>query len=151
MRQMWTINSGPLPPLVTHFALAKGEQCYYAQPVDWYENRTVTKRVNYSGTAMRIKIMKGWYWNSGNYDVQRITQDVLTKIDTGVVYLTNKRILFDGTKKNQSIALDKIFDIVRYGDGIGIEKDTGRSPVLAFNKDIHVFAAVLARLIRDNE
>lgn len=151
MRQMWTINSGPLPPVHIHLTLPAGEQCYYVQHADWYEDRRVTKRIGFNGPSLRIKIVKGVYWRAGNYSVQRTTQDVLTKIDTGVVYLTNKRLLFDGARKNQSIKLNKILDIIPYSNGVGIEKDGGKSPILTFKNEIHIFTAILARLIRDNE
>jgi hypothetical protein len=54
-----------------------------------------------------------------------------------------------GAKKNTSILLNRILDITKYSDGVGIEKDAGKSPVLVFHKGIDIFCAVLSRVISE--
>ena len=148
MRTLWRINNAPLPVLETHLNLQRNEVAHFACHVQWHEHRKVTTRVNYGGPSLRIKICKGFYWNTGSIGVQRVSQDVLRHIDSGQLYVTNKRIIFDGAIKNQSIKLDKILDIDRYTDAVGIEKETGKSPILACDCAL-VLSATLARLIRD--
>jgi hypothetical protein len=148
MRTLWRINNAPLPVLETHLNLQRNENVHFDCHVRWYEHRKVTTRVNYGGPSLRIKICKGVYWNAGSMNVQRVSEDVLREIDSGQVYVTNKRIIFDGETKNQSIKLDKILDIERYTDGVGIEKETGKSPILACDCAL-VLSATLARVIRD--
>lgn len=150
MRMLWQIRNGNLPVLQVPINLQRGETCCYMAQVDWLETRRVTKRIGYSGPALRFKIMKGVYWKAGNYAVQRSSSDVLTKVDSGVVYLTNKRVIFVGQLKNQAIRLDKVLDITPYSDGVGLEKDSGKSPILGLAADVDVFVAVLSRLIQDN-
>lgn len=148
MRFMWHINNSPLPAVQIPINLQRGEICHFQGRADWHEHRRVTRRLSYGGPALRIKICKGLYWKAGSYGVQRESEDVLTKIDSGGVYLTNWRIIFNGSLKSQSIKFEKILDITPYTDGVGIEKDGGKSPVLVMEAP-EIFVAMLARLIRD--
>jgi hypothetical protein len=148
MRMLWRINNAPLPVLETHLNLQRGETVHFTYFVRWYEHRKVTTRVNYGGPSLRIKICKGFYWNTGSMDVRRVSEDVLKEIDSGHLWVTNKRIIFDGGVKNQSIKLEKILDFTRYSDAVEIEKETGKSPVL-FCDCALILSATLARVIRD--
>jgi hypothetical protein len=148
MRTLWRINNAPLPALETHLNLQRNETPHFACHVEWHEHRKVTTRVNYGGPSLRIKICKGFYWNTGSIGVQRVSQDVLRHIDSGQLYVTNKRIIFDGGVKNQSIKLEKVLDIQRYSDAVEIEKETGKSPVLFCDCAV-ILSATLARVIRD--
>ena len=49
-----------------------------------------------------------------------------TQLDSGTLYVTSKRLLFDGAQKSTSIALKKIIRFTVFSDGIKIDKDTGR-------------------------
>lgn len=151
MRLLWQINNAELPPVHVDINLQRGESCYLATGANWYETRRVTRRVSYGGPSLRIKIANGLYWNTGSYGVERRTEDVLTRIDSGRVYLTTKRVLFDGALKNQSIRLQKILDVIPYKDGVQLEKDAGKCPFLELHssQDIAIFVSILARLISD--
>ena len=148
-RLMWEVRIGNPPTIEAGINLKRGEKCYLSCHVDWYEMRKVRYGVAYAGPTLRVKIAKGLYWRMGAFGGAPISNDELQKIDSGVVYLTNMRILFTGALKNTAIRLDKIIDINSYSDGVGIQKDTGKSPVLCFKGDIEMFCAVLARAIDD--
>ena len=62
--------------------------------------------------------MKGVYWRVGDVGVQRVTEDVLADLDTGTLYLTNKRVIFDGANKTTSIQLPKIINFMLYSDAV---------------------------------
>jgi hypothetical protein len=148
-RLMWRIAHGNPPILNVGLNLQNDEVCYFSTSVTLNEMRRITKRVQWGGPQLRVKICKGLYWNMGDYAVNRVAQDMLTPIDTGTVYITNKRILFNGEMKNVSIKLQKILDFTSYKDGVMVEKDTGKSPFFEFNSNIDIFTACLARAIRD--
>ena len=148
-RLMWEVRIGKPPTIEAGINLKRGEKCYLSCHVDWFEMRKVRYGMAYAGPTLRVKIAKGLYWRMGAFGGAPISNDELQKIDSGVVYLTNMRILFTGAMKNTAIRLDKIIDINRYSDGVGIQKDTGKSPVLCFKGDIEMFCAVLARAIDD--
>src|SRR5688572_31203585 len=46
------------------------------------------------------KIMKGVRWRMGSISVERVSQDVLTPIDSIDLYITNKKVFLRGDKKN---------------------------------------------------
>ena len=148
-RMMWLVKHGQLPTISPGINLSRGEECYMMRSVQWYEMRRVRVGIGYAGPSLRLRIAKGVYWNMGTFAGAPITNDQLQKIDSGTAYITNKRLLFDGTMKNTAIKLDKVINITPYTDGVGIEKDTGKSPILGFTDDIQMFCAVLARAIND--
>lgn len=145
----WHIEHGELPIKEVSIYLQQSERCYYTCNAEWFENRTVTKRINYGGPTARIKIMKGIYYKAGSMGVQRVTSEELQLIDHGQVYITNKRLIFFGSKKNTNIQLSKILSLNPYSDAVGIEKDTGRSPIIKVDENADLLAMVLSRVIND--
>src|ERR1035437_1963971 len=145
----WLIENGELPVKEVPINLQKDERCYFTSSSDWLEHRTVTKRINYGGPTARIKIMKGIYYRAGSMGVQRITSEELQIIDSGQLYITNKRIIFVGNKKNSNIQFGKILSINPYSDGVGIEKDSGKSPIFRLSNNSDILAMTLSRLIND--
>jgi len=148
-RHYWNLENSELDPLDVDISLPKNELCYFRVRVKWYEKRTVTKRVNYGGPSARIKIMKGVYYRAGSMAVQSVSSEEIRLIDSGQIYLTNKRLIFTGGKKNSNIRLNKILDIEPFSNGVEIVKDTGRSPFLEFNSRVDVFCLLLERFIRE--
>jgi hypothetical protein len=149
MKLYWLIENGELPTKQVDINLQKSEQCYFTIYADWLENRTVTQRINYGGVGYRVKIMKGVYYRAGSVKVQRITSEQLLLIDTGKVYITNKRIIFVGNKKNSNIQLNKVLSVSPYIDGVGIEKDSGKSPILRVTENADVLAMTLGRMLNE--
>lgn len=145
----WTIENGELPTIDSDINLQKNESLYFKTNINWHELRTVTKRINYTGGTGRIRICKGVYYRIGSVKPQRMTEDVLTKIDTGMLYLTSKRLIFIGTKGNKSIKLNTILMFEPYSNGVQIEKATGKSPMLGFSDNVEVFSMILSRLINE--
>lgn len=145
----WLIEHGELPIKEVSIYLQQNERCYYSSNADWLEHRTVTKRFNYSGPTARIKIMKGVYYRAGSMKVQKSTAEELQLIDSGRVFITNKRIIFLGNKKNSNIPISKILSINPYSDGVGIEKASGRSPIITIPDDADLLIMILSRVIND--
>jgi hypothetical protein len=149
LRLMWQIKNAELPVLQVPIELHGGEVCHFSVRADYCENRTVYTRVTSSGPRFRTKILKGIYWDTRLYDVKRRPVEALTKLDSGVLYLTNRRLIFTGGAKNLNVKLTSILDIHPYSDGVGIDKDSGRRAVFAFTKNLDVFGAMIARCIHD--
>jgi len=149
LKLYWLIENGELPMKEVAINLQKGEQCYFSSNADWLENRTVTKRINYGGPTARIKIMKGVYYRAGSIGVQRVTSEELQTIDSGQVFITNRRLIFLGRKKNTNIQLNKILSLNPYSDAVGIEKDSGKSPIIKVNENAEILGMILNRVIND--
>ncbi len=143
----WQIENGEIPSLVPDINIQKSETLYFKGKIKWNEQRRVTKRINYGGPTVRIKIAKGIYWRAGSISPQRITEDEWKTIDTGTIFLTNKRIIFMGNIANKNIRLNKILDFTPYKNGVDIQKDTGKSPFFEFSDNVDIFSMILARLM----
>ncbi len=146
-RLYWQIENGELPEEDVRINLFKNETCYFHTVIDWYEHRQVTKRLNYSGPTLRVKIAQGLYWRAGSLGGHTASEDVTKYLDSGDLYLTNKRILFIGNRGNKRIYLKRILDFDAYSNGVQIQKDAGKSPFFAFDKHVDVFAMILGRIL----
>ena len=145
----WVIENDNIPEINVPLSLEKNEKCYFQTNCEWYEMRTITQRINYSGTTASIKIMKGVRYRVGSIKPQRITSEQWKKIDIGTMYLTSKRIIFVGQSKNSNIKLQKILSFTPYSDGVEISKDTGRNPLIRFTNNTDIFSLILSRLLNE--
>jgi hypothetical protein len=143
----WQIENGPLPWYDVPIVLQKGERCHFAAQAVWHEFRTRTVRVNYGGPTYRLRIAKGLYYRIGSMNVAPVRKEELTQIDSGTVYFTNKRVIFDGTRANKTIRLSALLGVQPYTDGIGLEKATGKSPVLALSGNVELATVVLSAVL----
>lgn len=150
-RFYWVIENGNLPAIDPGIKLQKNESCHFTTSVEYYEQRTVTRRIRYGGPTARIRIMKGVYWRMGDLAVQRVTEDVTSHVDTGNLYLTSKRLIFMGNRKNSTIRLNKVLDFTPYSNGVQVEKETGKSPIFIMERNVDLFSMMLARVLRDAE
>ena len=150
-KNLWISENSDLPIIDADIMLQKGEQCFFNGYVDLYGNRKITTSVSYGGPTFRMKIMKGVYYRAGNLGINRQTEDQLTLIDNGKLYITNKRILFSG-KQNKTIKYNQIIDLTPYTDAVVIIKDSGKSPTFVLKgADGEIVTAIIARVIKDTQ
>ncbi len=148
-RLYWLIENGKLPKLNSPINLQKNEVLHFSTNVKWLENRKITKRINYGGPTARIKIAKGVYYRMGSISAKTISEDVLQEIDRGTIYLTNKRLIFMGNRGNKTIRINKVLGLKPYKNGVDIQKDTGKSPFLKFNRNIDIFTMMFIQLMEE--
>lgn len=149
-RLYWLIENGDVPTVEVDINLQRGEACYFVTDADWLEQRTVTRKTQYFASTKRLRIAKGWYWRTGTVQVARQQEDVMSLIDSGRLYLTSKRLLFMGGRRNSNIALTKVLQFTPYKDGVQIDKATGKSPFLRFEGNMELFAMLLQRAMDDS-
>ena len=148
-RLLARIDEGELPIVTAPILLQRGEVCHFtASGLAHKELRTLTKRVNYSGPTASIRIMKGVRWRIGSVSVERVTQDVLTQVDTVDFYITSKKIFLRGGRKNTSLVLGKLAHFTVFEDGIQLEKQTGRDIYLVGDADWEMAGACLEAVAR---
>jgi len=146
LKLYWALENLELPNIPHDIIIQKSERCHFkAEQVSWYELRSVRHRV--AGHSTSFRIAKGFYLRS-SIPASSYSTDEMKLIDTGTLYLTNKRIIFDGNKKNSNIRLEKIVNITPFSNGVEIDKDTGKSPSLEI-KNVDVFCMILERLLRE--
>ncbi len=139
-----------LPVVQPDIVIQKNEVCHIQiKDVNWYELRNVRQSVRYSGYSTNIKIAKGFYLRSGSYSPKSYSQDIMKLIDSGTLYLTSKRFIFMGTKKNTNIRIDKILNFTPFTDGVEIGKETGKCPTLQMKHNADIFCMMLERLLNE--
>lgn len=148
LRRFWEIESGELVPIASPVNLQKNENLYYSAKIQWYEERSRTAYVSYSGVAMNFRICKGVSLRAGNIAPARHSEEYMKLIDSGDVYFTNKRIIFTGAHGNKTILWSKILDFTPYADGVEIGKDTGKKPFFRCS-DVEIMGLFIARLLND--
>ncbi len=149
---LWQIENGSLPTYGTDIILQKDETCHYKGSAKLFEIRTKTTGVKYGGLSTRLRITKSLYYRAGNIKTTRETKDVMTLIDSGDLYVTNKRILFNGDKSNKIIRYSQIIDLTPYTDGVGIVRDTGKESTFQLSEgDGETLIATITRLIGDEQ
>jgi hypothetical protein len=148
-RLLWLIENGDVPPIDPGIKLFRGEKCYAMREVEWRELRRVTTGITYAGPTARIPMAKGVYFRMGHLRGMRHSSEMLRPVDAGTLYLTTKRLIFMGRLGNKTIRLNRILTFEPYRDGLEVQKDAGRNPVLFFDDDVELFAALLQRAWSD--
>ena len=150
LKLMWVIENSDLPTIDVPINLTSKETCFFTKAAEWFQYKTVTQRINYAGPTARIRICKGVSYRIGSARVQRVTSEVLSPVDYGTMYVTNKRVILLGTRKTSSIRLNKIVSYTPYSNGIEIFKDTGKSMTVTFDSDMDLFNLLFSRVLRES-
>lgn len=145
-RYLWRLESGELPRANTGLYLKKEEFCSAFVPATHHEMRVVTTGVKYSGYT-RSSEMFGMRYRSGNIRTQRITENVLQELDSGTLYFTNSRLLFDGSLGTVEIHLRNIIGATFYSDGMLVEKDSGKDQSFLFKGDVEAIQLIFDTLM----
>lgn len=147
-RFYWLIENGDVPEIDTRLPLQRGEACYFVADADWYEPRRVTRRVG-AGPTLRIRIAEGSYRRMGDLGVQRASEDLMARVDSGRVYVTNKRLVFQGARGDEPLRIGAISDFTAYRNGVELDRASAPSLFLRFDRDVDLFAMILGRVVRD--
>ncbi|MFA6158359.1 MAG: hypothetical protein WC763_01910 [Candidatus Paceibacterota bacterium] len=121
-------SSNSLPVIETKGAifLDQDEHLFLRENVELRETRSVRKS---SGGFGSVRIMKGV--SVGRYAGSSKSSLEWASLDRGEVFVTNKKIVFMGSKENRTIPLKKVLGIETLSDAIEITVD-GRSKAVQF-------------------
>ena len=75
----------------------------------------------YGGPSIRIA--KGLYWRFGASRGHSESHDELRGIDIGTLVLTNERIVFVGSKRSNSVPLEKLISVEGFSDGLVVHRE----------------------------
>lgn len=135
-------TDGYLPEIHLPINLQKGETGYFhASSVTLYEPRAV-RSGGYGGGSVRIA--KGVTIHSGRFNSE--SHDEWRPIATGNLYVTDKRIIFDGDMKNRVIKLADVLSIVPGYRDACVNSSQVQRPIGFKNVNGQIFAAVVNAL-----
>ncbi|MGB5031220.1 MAG: hypothetical protein WBO76_03845 [Saprospiraceae bacterium] len=150
MKYLWTLENSEIPIIEVDLNLASKEVCYYTSKIEWYENRKVTKRIDYHGPSLSIPIFKGLKYKVGSISPRSITKDEIKLIDNGQLYITNNKVIFVGSIGNKSIPISKLLFIESIENGVVLNKETGTTPIIKVDTEFEwlTLMLILNRLIK---
>jgi hypothetical protein len=147
-RLYWKLENSPLEPVQAGINLFKTERCYFTSPCEWYELKSVTRRYNYAGPTFRLKLAKGLYYRMGSIAVKPIREEELQKIDTGMLFLTDRRVIFMGGRQNRTHRLSSILDFDTFSNGIELQRSSGKNPFLVI-QNADIASLTLGRILEE--
>ncbi len=104
--------------------------------INLQEPRAVRQtRAAYGGPTIRVA--KGVSFRLGGASARSESHDEIKVIDQGKLVLTNKRLIFIGTKRTINIDLRKIMAITPYRDGIESQRENKQKPEYFTGTDKH--------------
>jgi hypothetical protein len=141
-------GSDALPVIASPILLDKGECLHLAARAELLALRTTRGVGMYHGPVIRMPIMKGVTYRAALLSGGVSATEEWKVVDDGAVFITDKRLLFQGSKKNVSIRLNKITRCTLTEEAVlRIDKDTGAPMVIVSAYGI-VIEAYLYRLTR---
>jgi hypothetical protein len=132
----------------TSVFLKKEEKLIFDIPkIKICEEKTIKTKGNHSGFSLRA--MKGVSYRFGGFEAS--SEKRVTLIDTGHFILTNKRLIFSGTKKSLDISLSKIISAKPLENGILIDRTAKENVEYFIGLDTVKLDMILTPEISKNE
>jgi hypothetical protein len=130
MRFLWAWeNRHPVSPepIAADILLGRNEACYLAARAKWRQVKTFKERAGSTGFSSSIRIMKGLSYRSSTLKPHYRTWEGMHDISEGTLYVTSKKVMFDGDRRSTSIPYGRLVSLQLYTDGIELKKSTGKS------------------------
>lgn len=144
---LWRIKNGDLPDVAAPIELRKGEVCHLATATAWHEVRQSAGGAADSVSHGTIRIAKGLSYHVGRVPRKPAVREALTPVDSGTVFVTSERVVFDGASTNVAIHHETLLGLEVYSDAIRLDKGRTRSPYLFPGDDVEIAAAVLCEAL----
>lgn len=152
LRLINEVQSGNLPTIdVSNLVLQKGETPHWTEEANLLEERVVRRRYQGGSRGVNIRIVKGLSFRVGAHRGQVVSDTAMLPVSDGQLVLTNKRVIYRGTKKSFNFKLDKILDLEFFKDGIKITEGSGKHRMLKFSNpdNADLVGAVLTQTINN--
>ena len=130
VRSLWEWEHGnPInpEPMAAPILLDRDEACYFAAGAQWKQVKTFKDRIGSSGFSASIRIMEGVSYNVNTSKPEYHTREGLADISDGTLFVTNKRVIFEGASRMTSIPYRRLVSLQAYLDGIELKKTTGKN------------------------
>jgi hypothetical protein len=124
-RMLWRIEKGELPKVRVPLNLQPDEACSAYVKASYFESRRSSRPIQIDGARMKISL------------------HVMKNLCGGTLYITNKRLLFNGTDRATSIGLHRILYYSLKGGDLEIKKDYGRDQMFRLESDSDLVEAIM--------
>jgi hypothetical protein len=108
--------------------LKKGEEAYQVVGgVTLFEEKVSRKSTRGEGIGLSIRLIKGVSLHPNLFQSHPVIEKEMTKVDTGKLVITNRRIVFMGTAKDLTADYKKILGVTPFAEGFQIEREGRKS------------------------
>lgn len=149
-RLLHAIEAGQLPEVtVTGVLLQAGERAHWAEPGEILEERVVSRQYEGGSRGVSIRIAKGVSYRIGAHRGHIVSKRAMVPVSTGVLVLTNKRVVFAGSGKSVAAKWERVVALNVLEDGCVLTTENrAQSTVIRFRSraNSQVVAAMVARL-----
>jgi hypothetical protein len=146
LRMLAAITDGRLPEVESPIDLVADERCH------WVVQATLAGRLEVPGsseplTGVGFAVLAAEPFHAhGPRDLLEPSELVLPT-DIGVLIVTSRRTVLQGAKRTVSVPHARLQRVVLYGDGVGLEENSGASSLLLVD-DAELTAAVVLHAAR---
>jgi hypothetical protein len=148
---LWRIDSGEFPVIRASVQLRDDELCHFVAAARWLESRSRSFASSQYATDASVRVPRGQSYRVGVMRPHRLTVDELAEVDTGTLYLTNQRVIFQGVDYGFAQDLESLRSVDVFADGIAFERDADRHPHLVLDEQAEVAAVMLTCLLRETQ
>lgn len=149
-RMLWEIETTGTfdpKPINVSIRLAKNELCYYTCPAVWAQIKTKRTRMGYVGGSVGVRVAKGVTLRFGKAVPTYHEREEMTDISGGNLYVTNKKLIFDGDQRSTNITYTRLVNYELFTDGVGVKKTSGKPDFFRMDAvDIEFVDALLQTL-----
>jgi hypothetical protein len=146
---LWRIESGEFPIIRASVQLHDDELCHFVAAARWLESRSRTFASSQYAVDANVRVPRGQSYRVGISRPHRLTVDELAEVDTGTLYLTSQRVIFQGADHSFAQGLESLRSVDVFADGIAFERDANRHPHLVLDDQAEAAAVVLTCLLRE--
>lgn len=126
-------NGNLLTSISTSLKLSRNEQIYAEISSDMQELRS--KKINYVNNGGKIRIGSGAFsYSLGVGSIKIIPQKELTTVLTGTLYVSNKRLIINGSNDISTIDYKDILRLDLFFDGVSIYQNSKQKPTVFIYK-----------------
>jgi hypothetical protein len=129
--------------------LKKDEILHWVEPAEYKKFKRTLQGLDYWGPRASFRIMKGFSYRVGSYGISTRSSEELVTDDEGCFWITNKRVGFQGSRKNFAANYNQIlsFDLSEYGL---LVRKTGRdNPYILKLKDKDIPCMILSHIVNN--
>ncbi len=125
------------------------ERLHFVLDAELMKKSRVTKKINYSGPTVSIKICKGVRYRIGSANVSRSVEEFWTADDFGTFWISNLRIGYIGENKNFVFPINKVHSLTVGEAGLSIFKEGRANPFIVSMKDYELACAIISKLVNE--
>ena len=119
--------------------------------INWKEDRSKTRRVNYGGLTSSIHIAKGLNYRLGSVKTDIQKENYIVTLFTGALFLTNKRIILVNKEGSKAYPFTRLLRATPYRDGVALYSNAGKRVILDGFSDAEKFNIYLDRLLSEDD